>query len=126
MANIQANFHRPHNVRTDEVDTDRRRWPEAVHHAIEHETACAYADGYHQALTDLATRADHLDQTWRPTTRPTPDQVIADRLAALQPRERATWRTPEDFPGGLPHPPDYVTTLAEYRAWLHQAERNAA
>lgn len=46
-----------------------------------------WLDGYGAALTDVAERADALDQSWRPPTRRTPDEVRRDYLASLAPAE---------------------------------------
>lgn len=65
--------------------------PDTVHELTEYEVECARADGYnagyHQALVDVAERADSLDQTWRPLERREPEQVVADRAASLPPTE---------------------------------------
>lgn len=48
-----------------------------------------WLDGYGAALTDVAERADALDQSWRPPTRRTPYEVRRDYLASLAPAEGA-------------------------------------
>lgn len=51
-----------------------------------------WLDGYGAALTDIAERVDVLDQTWRPATRRTPEQVRGDRFASLEAAEgTAAW-----------------------------------
>ena len=100
--------------------------PLAWHEQTEHEVACAYAAGHHQALVEAAERADALDQSWRPRQRRSPEQVVRERVAEMEQLARRPGWPGLDNGGVLPAA-DWVPDTAALRAgaerWLAIAAR---
>ncbi len=57
---------------------------DVLHELVDYQVACAYWAGYEQALRDVAERSDALDRSWQPAARRDPEQVVAERVAAMQ------------------------------------------
>jgi hypothetical protein len=97
-----------------------------MHEVVEYEVACAYADGYHQALVDVAERSDALDASWRPRQRRDPEQVIRERVAEMRRHAAQPGWPGLDNGGVLPGAdwaPDTTALRAEADRWLAIADQ---
>jgi len=97
-----------------------------MHEVVEMEIGAAFANGYLQALGDVAERADLLDQSWRPARRRDPEQVIRERVAEMEQHARQPGWPGLDAGGVLPSPdwaPDTTALRAEAHRWQEIADQ---
>jgi hypothetical protein len=94
---------RPHR------DTNRSPpLPDAVHELIDWLSDVAYAQGYHDALTRIATAAAELDATWKPIGRRNYETLVAQRVTLMENharRLRAELDLQPQQSGASPWPP---------------------